>query len=138
MKNIAVFLGLVVLFFALVACGDDKKKEGDEVKKENVKAAVADSEKMKEYIEDLTVVANSASEDGVIDDSELKEIQEFVDSLNELQEKMDKKKEEDSKYKADADDYESENKAEIDKMMESFMAALTKLTTCEGFEKIKV
>lgn len=136
MKTLTVLISiaLVVVFFA--ACSSDKKKDGDEAKKEVVKTPEDDAKEMISKIEKYTKVMNDASADGKIDDVEVKNINNMTTELNSFQVEIEKKYANGSAGKSKIDAYLEKNKAKMETVYGDFMNATEAVTMCEGFEKL--
>lgn len=118
MRTIVFYL---ILFLLIVACSCSTPKR--------------DADKILKKITKITIVANQASEDGILDDDEADMINKLSNELSILEEKIK------NKYNDDL------NKAEIidkrlreeknDKIMRDFMKAMYLLYECKGAEKLK-
>jgi CHASE3 domain sensor protein len=118
MKKLSVLFSFA-LIFALVSCGGLK----------------TDVKKMLKLYKEYTAEANKASEDEKLDESEIKTLNEIQKKMDEFDEEMEKKYEDND----EADDEAEKLMKELDgeTVMKEFMEAIDKLYECEGWEDLE-
>ncbi len=119
MKKLAIILLSLSLVLMVTSCGGPKK----------------DIKKMLKMYKEYTEVANDATDDKVLDEDEIDELNKIMAEIEEFGEEMDEKYEENEDATKEAEEYLSEEKnAEI---VKNYTKALMALWDCEGAENLK-
>jgi hypothetical protein len=118
MKKIAV-LFIVASIFALVSCGGLK----------------TDVKKMLKLYKEYTEVANKATEDGKLDDGEIKDLNELQKKLDNFDDEMEKKYEDNEE--ADKEALKIMEDLDGEKVMKEYMDAINKIYECDGWENLE-
>jgi vacuolar-type H+-ATPase subunit I/STV1 len=95
----------------------------------------SDVKKMLKLFEEYTKTAVKATEDKVLDENEIKDLNKISNEIEEFSKEMDEKYENDTDAQKEMQDFmkEEENK----KIMNEYTDALMSLWTCEGAENLE-
>jgi len=118
MKSIIKFVLIFTLSVLLFSCGGPKN----------------DAKKMLKLFEEYTEIAVKASDDRVLDEKEIKELNKISAKIEEFSNEMDKKYENDTEAQKLMQDFMKEDKNK--KIMKNYTDALMSLWTCQGAENL--
>ncbi|HXK80758.1 MAG TPA: hypothetical protein PLO05_01210 [Bacteroidales bacterium] len=118
MKRISFFLSLAVII-TCVSCGGLK----------------TDVKKKLKLFKEYTEIANKASEDGKLDDDEIKDINEIQSKIDDFIDKMDKKYENNEEAEKEMFTIIENLNGEI--VLKEYMEAMDKLYDCEGWNHLE-
>jgi hypothetical protein len=119
MKKLAITLFSLALVLMVTSCAGPK----------------ADVNKMLKMYEEYTEVANKATEDKVLEDNEIEELNKIMEEIEEYGEEMDEKYEDDEDATKETEDLLSDEKNS--KIVKNYTKALMALWDCEGAENLK-
>jgi len=119
MKKLSLFAISLVVILVLASCGGPK----------------ADVKKMLKKFEDYTEVAEEAVEDKILDEKEIKELNEISAEIDEFSKEMDEKYEEDDAATKEMEEFMKEEKNK--EILKKYTDALMSLWDCEGAENLE-
>jgi vacuolar-type H+-ATPase subunit I/STV1 len=95
----------------------------------------SDVKKMLKLFEEYTKIAEKATEDNILDENEIKDLNKISNEIEEFSKEMDEKYENDTDAQKEMQDFmkEDDNK----KIMNEYTDALMSLWTCEGAENLE-
>ena len=137
MKNLTVLLSITMFVVFFAACGNDKKNDGEEAKKEVVKTPEDEAQELMTRKEEFTAIITEVAADKSISDDEAKKIVKYGDDFDKFNAELKEKYAEGSDGKAKIDAYFEKNKPQMEKIYSELMNAMMTISMCEGYDKLQ-